>query len=226
MRLGLPGPVASGLNTEQKDNSAVVEIDMSRELCEILAQNPSPSEMVGLSTKFLEDGQKDVALPLLRLALNKDPEQITALAVLGQALLHYGYLTEATEYLERAISKLLQNGHPTGVEDVNLLILSSVWAGVAYARQGKFDEGIIHLHRITKMKEPQDSNTKANYYEALVAFSSVLYEEGSKYEAINCLRKVVAYDESYRRFLEDWEKDVSEEGEFVRNLVNSRRADY
>ncbi|RAL54050.1 hypothetical protein DM860_004521 [Cuscuta australis] len=171
MRLGLPGPVSSGLNTEQKDNSAIVEIDMSRELREILAQNPSPSEMVGLSTKFLEDGQKDVALPLLRLALNKDPEHIRALAVLGQALLHYGYLTEATEYLERAISKLLQNGHLPEVEDINLLILSSVWAGVAYARQGKFDEGIIHLHRITKMKEPQDSNTKANYYEALVAFS-------------------------------------------------------
>ncbi|CAH9083671.1 unnamed protein product [Cuscuta epithymum] len=225
-KLGLPGQDASALATERKGKSEIMEIYVPSDLREILSENPSPSEMVQLSSKFLAKDQKDVALPLLRLALNKDPEHIRAMAVLGQALLHYGYFTEAIEYLEHAISKLLRNGPPTGVEDVNLLILSSEWAGVAYARQGKFDESIVHLHRITKMKEPKDSNTKANYYEALVVFSSVLYNEGCKLEAINCLRKAVAYDESYRHFLELWEKDVCEEDEFVRNLVNSRRADY
>lgn len=42
-----------------------------------------------------------------RLALDKDPEYVRALIVMGQTLLQNGQPAEATEYLERAISKVL-----------------------------------------------------------------------------------------------------------------------
>lgn len=42
-----------------------------------------------------------------RLALDKDPEYVRALIVMGQTLLQNGQLAEATEYLERAIYKVL-----------------------------------------------------------------------------------------------------------------------
>ncbi|XP_019180940.1 PREDICTED: ALBINO3-like protein 2, chloroplastic [Ipomoea nil] len=226
-KLGIPDRDASALAAKDKDNSTVWEMYLPSELREIVAQNISSSEMVKISTKLLAEGEKDVALPLLRLTIHKDPENIRALAVLGQALLHYGYLVEATEYLEHAISKLLRNGNPTGGDDVDLLILSSEWAGVAYMRQGKFDEGMTHLKRIATMKEPEDPNSKANYYEGLVVFSSGLCNVGRKAEAANYLRMAAAYDDSYKRFLEECEEDLcTKEDEFVDDLVNSRRVHY
>lgn len=41
-----------------------------------------------------------------RLVLDKDPDYIRALIVMGQTLLQDGQLAEATGYLERAISKV------------------------------------------------------------------------------------------------------------------------
>lgn len=41
-----------------------------------------------------------------RLALDKDPEYVRALIVMGQTLLQKGLPAEASEYLERAISKV------------------------------------------------------------------------------------------------------------------------
>ncbi|XP_031098144.1 ALBINO3-like protein 3, mitochondrial [Ipomoea triloba] len=226
-KLGIPDRDASALAAKDKDNSTVWEMYLPTGLREILAQNISSSEMVKLSAKYLAEGQKDVALPLLRLTIDKDPENIKALAVLGQALLRYGYLVEATAYLEHAISKLLRNGNPTGGDEVDLLILSSEWAGVACLRQGKFDEGMTHLKRIVKMKEPEDPNSKANYYEGMVVFSSALFSKGFKVEAANYLRMAAAYDDSYKRFLEKCEEDLrTQDDEFVDGLINSRRVNY
>ncbi|KAA8514816.1 hypothetical protein F0562_017995 [Nyssa sinensis] len=50
-------------------------------------------------------------------------------------LLQNGLAAEATDYLERAISNVFMVGHPTEAEDVDLLILASQWAGVAFVRQ-------------------------------------------------------------------------------------------
>ena len=43
---------------------------------------------------------------LHRLALEKDPEYVKAMVVMGQTLMQKGLLEEASEYLERAISKV------------------------------------------------------------------------------------------------------------------------
>lgn len=51
-KLGLPDKDASALAAKEKDNSVGMEMYMSRELREILAQNISPSEMVKVSSYF------------------------------------------------------------------------------------------------------------------------------------------------------------------------------
>lgn len=41
-----------------------------------------------------------------RSALDKDPEHVTALIIIGQTLLQVGMLAEAIEHLEHAISRV------------------------------------------------------------------------------------------------------------------------
>ncbi|KAG5529132.1 hypothetical protein RHGRI_029715 [Rhododendron griersonianum] len=183
----------------------------------------SPRELLALSVKHLAEGHKDTAIPLLRLALDKDPEYVRALVVMGQTLLQDEQLAEAAEYLERAISKLFLTGHPTEVEEVDLLILASQWAGIAYIRQGKNAEGIRHLERVANLEEPEDAKSKAHYYDAFLVLASALYSEHRKPEAAKLLRMAAAYDPSYSVYLEQCEKD---EVDLVSDLASSRRGDY
>ncbi|KAA8538911.1 hypothetical protein F0562_025603 [Nyssa sinensis] len=176
-----------------------------------------------LSVQLLAKGHKDRAIPLLKLALDKDPDYVEALIVMGQTLLQNGLAAEATDYLERAISKLFLVGHPTEVEDVDLLILASQWAGVAFVRQGKWAEGIVHLERVACLKEPEDPKSKSHYYDALVLLASALYNEGRKTEAAKYLRMAAAYNSDYNKLLEQCEND---EDNVASDLVDSRRRDY
>ncbi|XP_058187094.1 ALBINO3-like protein 2, chloroplastic [Rhododendron vialii] len=182
----------------------------------------SPRELLALSVKHLAEGHKDTAMPLLRLALDKDPEYVRALVVMGQTLLQDEQLAEAAEYLERAISKLFLTGHPTEVEEVDLLILASQWAGIAYIRQGKNAEGIRHLERVANLEEPEDAKSKAHYYDAFLVLASALYSEHRKPEAKKLLRMAAAYDPSHSVYLEQCEKD---EVDLVSDLASSRRGD-
>ncbi|XVF30398.1 hypothetical protein REPUB_Repub16aG0053800 [Reevesia pubescens] len=189
----------------------------------IPVQNLSPKELLALSIKHLSREEKDQAVSLLKLALEKDPEYVKAMVVMGQTLMQKGQLEEASEYLERAISKLSLSGHPTQVEDVDHLILSSQWAGVVYMKQGKKAEGVAHLERIANLKEPKDPKSKAHYFDGLLLLSSALLDVGRKAEALKYLRLVVAYNPSYKYLLEEVE---NEEDDFASNLASSRRRDY
>ncbi|XP_022743240.1 ALBINO3-like protein 3, mitochondrial isoform X3 [Durio zibethinus] len=189
----------------------------------IPVQNLSPGELLALSIKHLSRGEKDQAASLLRLTLEKDPEYVKAMVVMGQTLMQKGLLGESNEYLERAISKLSLAGHPTEVEDVDLLILSSQWAGVVYMKQGKKAEGLAHLERIANLKEPEDPKSQAHYFDGLLLLSSALADSGRKAEALKFLRLVVAYDPNYNYLLEELE---NEEDDFASNLASTRRRDY
>ncbi|XP_043695285.1 ALBINO3-like protein 2, chloroplastic isoform X2 [Telopea speciosissima] len=112
------------------EGSSLNSVDENR----IPVQRLSPHELLVLSVQILARGHIDRAIPLLRLALEKDPEYVRALVVLGQAFLQKGMLTEAIEHLEHAISKLSLVSHPTN-EQIDLLILASQWAGVSYIQQ-------------------------------------------------------------------------------------------
>ncbi|KAJ4972563.1 hypothetical protein NE237_005737 [Protea cynaroides] len=180
----------------------------------ISVQGLSPEELFGLSIQLLAKGHKDRAIPLLRLALDKDPEYLRALIVLGQTFLQKGMLTEATEHLEHAISKLSLVSHPTN-EQIDLLILASQWAGVSYMKQERKKEGIEHLERITQIKEPEDPMAKAHYFDGLLLLASALYDDERKTEAAKYLRMAVAYNPAYSVYLEQCEDDD--------NLINTQR---
>ncbi|RZB53362.1 ALBINO3-like protein 2, chloroplastic isoform C [Glycine soja] len=97
----------------------------------------SPKELVTLAVPFLNSDDKESAIPLLKLALDKDPDYVRALVLMGRVLLLKHVNDEANEYFERAISKLSLAGHSADAEEVDLLILSSQWAGIACERQVK-----------------------------------------------------------------------------------------
>ncbi|KAJ6716830.1 ALBINO3-LIKE PROTEIN 3 MITOCHONDRIAL [Salix koriyanagi] len=170
-------------------------------LRKVSPENLTPHELLVLSVKLLSSGHRARAIPLLQMALEKDPGYIRALIVMGQARLQEGLCAEATDHLERAISNLILTGHPTA-EDVDHLILASQWAGVAYIRQGKNAEGITHLERITSLEEPEDPQSKAHYFDGLLLLASALSKEGRNAEAVKYLRLVVAYDPSRKEFLD------------------------
>ncbi|KDP34632.1 hypothetical protein JCGZ_11950 [Jatropha curcas] len=125
---------------------------------------------------------KERAIPVLRLALQKDPNFVEALVFMGQILLQKEMYAEATERLERAISK------------------------------GKNAEGIIHLEGVAALKEPEDPNCKFHYFDSLVKLASCLSIEGLKAEAVEYLRAAVAYNPAYKEFLEQCENDEEEFG--------------
>ncbi|KAJ6877603.1 ALBINO3-like protein 2 [Populus alba x Populus x berolinensis] len=199
-----------------------VSLDSPTKWRKVSPENLSPDELLGLSVQLLSSGHRDRAISMLQMALKKDPNHIKALIVMGHTLLQEGLHAEATDHLERAISKLFLAGHPTA-EDVNHLILTLQWAGVACISQGNKAEGIVHLERAASLEEPEDPKSKAHYFDGLLLLASALSREGRKAEAVKYLRLVVAYDPSRKDFLEECEND---EDSFVGDLVSSRRGDY
>ncbi|KAL0015511.1 hypothetical protein SO802_002580 [Lithocarpus litseifolius] len=224
-KLGLPDKAAPTIAANPGENfpAQLTISDSPTKKWKISVQNLYPKELLALSVQLLSNGKRERAVPLLRLALEKDPDHLRALLVMGQTLLQNGQLAEATGYFERAISKLFLAGNPTDVENTDLIILSSQWAGVACIRQGKWAEGIIHLERVASLKKPDDPKSKAHYFDGLVLLASALYNEGRKTEAANYLRYAAAYNPAYKEYLEQCEND---EDVFVSDLVSSRRGDY
>ncbi|KAJ8425446.1 hypothetical protein Cgig2_018844 [Carnegiea gigantea] len=224
-KLGLPDKGALKLAADSKrDITPSERPDSPRKQKEISAFNLSPRELVDYSIFYLSKGNKDRAIPLLRVALDKDPECFRALTVMGQVMVQQGLYEEATEYLDWAIAKISLHGQPTDAEAVDFLILASLSAGVAFRRQGKLAESLVHFERVRDMKEPEDQAAKARYYEGLVVYASILAEEGRKDEAAEYLRRAAAFDPQYHSLLKNLENEVADD--FFGPLVSSRRADY
>ncbi|KAL6496878.1 hypothetical protein OROGR_028807 [Orobanche gracilis] len=220
--LGLPttnAPVVAP-SIKERANSGFADIVILTKQGEVPAPSLSPAELVSYSVKILTDGHKETAIRLLRLALEKDPGFVRALLILGQTLLQNKQFSEAAECLESAISKLLEAGYPTEVEDVDLLILSSQWAGIANVHQGKMEEGLVHLERIALLEEPQDSKSKAHYYDGLIILASTLLIVDRKADSLKYLQKAIAYDPAYSVYLEHLESDPNN---IASDLASSRR---
>ncbi|XP_061357390.1 ALBINO3-like protein 2, chloroplastic [Gastrolobium bilobum] len=201
-------------------------LDSPEKWHKIPIEDMSPKELTALSIPFLSDDDKESAIPLLKLALDKDPEYVRALVLMGRVLLLKHINDEANEYFERAISKLSLAGHPTDAEDVDLLILSSQWAGVACERQGKRAEGRAHFERVANMEEPEDPTSKGYYFDGLLLLASTLFDAGHKAEAAKYLRLVVAYKPGYKKFLEQCERDDDDDADaddIASDLARSRR---
>ncbi|EPS69471.1 hypothetical protein M569_05294, partial [Genlisea aurea] len=227
--LGLPGkttPSSVGLKSnEEKPHPGVEDIVILTKQGEVSARSLSPPELTSFSVKMLTDGRRDVAERMLRLALEKDPANIRALLILGQTLLQNKQLSEAVECLEAAISKLISSEgcYPTKVEDVDLLILSSQWAGIAKVQQGKIEEGIVHLERIATLAEPEDPKSKAHYYDGLLVLSSALANVNRKSESLKYLHKAAKYNPAYTVYFDHLETTTDDSNDISSDLVSSRR---
>lgn len=224
-KLGLPDKSVAPKDVDDREvpTPGMMMLDSWEKNHEIIANDLSPLKLVNLSIQLLASKQQDRAITVLRLALDKDPEYVRALVILGQTLLQKELLVEATECLESAITKLSLLGQPTEVEDIDLLIVASQLASRAYAQQGKMAEGIVHLERIGRLEEPLDIRSKAHYYEGLMFLAIALSIEGRKAEAEKYMRILVAYNPAYNEYFRVLENG---EGNFVDELVNSRRRDY
>ncbi|KAJ7978240.1 ALBINO3-like protein 2, chloroplastic [Quillaja saponaria] len=218
-KLWLPDQNSPTTASEDIVTPKTMSLDSPNKWGKIPVQDLSPKELVSLSVPFLSNKDIESAVPLLKLALDKDPEYVRALIMMGQTLLQKGLPAEATEHLERAVSKLFLAGHPTDVEGTDLLILASQWAGLAWIRQGKMAEGLVHLERVANLKEPEDPLSKAHYFDGLLLFASALSNSGRKAEATNYLRLAAAYNPAYKEYLEQSER----EDDTVTSLVNSKR---
>ncbi|KAG7585801.1 Tetratricopeptide repeat-containing domain [Arabidopsis thaliana x Arabidopsis arenosa] len=221
-KLGLlsQGASPSVEHSMEISESVIKYVDSDLKEHTLSLQTLTPEELLSLSVQVLSKDDKETSIQLLRLALEKDPGYVRGLVLMGQALLQKTELSEATKYLELAISKLLDED-PSDAEDVELLMLASQWAGAAYVQQGKMKSGITHLERVAKLKEPGDPKSKEHYFEALLLLSSALYKEGQSDEAAKILRVVVDHNPAYKPLLEQCE----DENELVSDLV-SRRKDH
>ncbi|CAH2065557.1 unnamed protein product [Thlaspi arvense] len=219
-KLGLlsQGPSPGVEHSMEISESVIKYVDSDLKEQTLSLQTLTPEELLSLSVQVLSKGDKDSSIQLLRLALDKDPEYVRGLVLMGQTLLQKTQLSEATEYLELAISKLL-DGAASDAEDVELLMLASQWAGAAYVQQGNMKSGITHLERVAKLKEPGDPKSKEHYFEALLLLSSALYKGGQSHEAAKILRVVVDHNPAYKPLLEQCEDD----NELVNDLVSSRK---
>ncbi|KAJ0243027.1 ALBINO3-like protein 2 [Hirschfeldia incana] len=220
-KLGLLGQGTSspGLEHSMEITESVIKyVDSDLKEQTLSLQTLTPEELLSLSVQVLSKGDTETSIQLLRLALEKDPGYVRGLVLMGQALLQKTQLSEATKYLELAISKLLDEA-ASDAEDVELLMLASQWAGAAYVQQGNMKSGIIHLERVAKLKEPGDAKSKEHYFEALLLLSSALYKEGQSHEAAKILRVVVEHNPAYRPLLEQCE----DENELVSDLTSSRK---
>ncbi|KNA25997.1 hypothetical protein SOVF_001420 [Spinacia oleracea] len=182
----------------------------------------TPLQLVDQSVSYLNAERMDKALPLLRVALDKDPECYSALIVMGQIKLQQNDYEEAVECLECAISKI-SLGKPTAAETVDLLIQAYMLAGAAYYRQGKIAESFAHYESLRDIEVPEEPIGKARYYEGIMCFASFLLNEGRKDEAAKYLRMACAFDPQYDIYWKNFEKYNDN---FVGDLANSRRADY
>lgn len=197
MKLGLPDqkiPTRNRIPTEDvlPEKGGMLEPAIS-------AETLSPEKLLDLALDDMAAGHQDKALPLLRMATDKNPELVRAWIALGQILCSKGLFAEAAEHFECAISKIQEE------EDV-LLVLAYFGAGVSHIWQGNKSLGIEHLKRLADLKEPDGPVDKACYYRGLVMLGSTLFQEGEKSEAAKYLRIAAAYDPAVNRYVKECEE--------------------
>ncbi|XP_020254937.1 ALBINO3-like protein 3, mitochondrial isoform X2 [Asparagus officinalis] len=167
---------------------------------DIPAETVSPEKLLDVSLEYLAAGHQDKALPLLRIAIEKDPELVRALVAMGQILCSRKSFEEAAECFERAISKIQLE------EENTLLVLATFGAGVSRIWQGRKPEGIEHLKRIADLKVPDAPMDKAMYYKGLVMLGSTLFGDGEKLEAAKYLKIAATYDPGVNAYLKECEE--------------------
>lgn len=112
------------------------------------------SSLAEQGAAYLTEGQSDKGIALLRVALERDPDDADALFNLGIALGDRGEHHEAIAVLEKLIT--FRPGHPG----------SWTALGVARGRAGRWDEAILAFRQAVN-RDPQDGLARKNLGAAL-----------------------------------------------------------
>lgn len=117
-------------------------------------EDASPTSLAAQGAAHLREGNAEQGVAMLRLALDRDPDDRDALYNLGMALGDLGQTAESIELLEKLVT--YSPGHP------------GAWAalGVARGRAGKWDEAILAFRQAVQC-DAQDGLARKNLGAAL-----------------------------------------------------------
>ena len=190
-------------------------------------ENATPTPLGEQGAAHLREGDTDKGIALLRVALDRNPDDAGALFNLGMALGDRGETDEAITLLERLVT--LQPGHPDGWvalgvacgragrwEDAIPALREAVSRngqdglarknlGAALSQNGKLEEGLVHLKAAVVLM-PEDA-------EAWLNLAMNLEETGETGEADVAYGRVIALDSTGR---------LAERAEQARNRITNR----
>lgn len=169
----------------------------------VSAESSSPEELLEQALQYLGTGCQDQAVPLIRTAIEKNPDLHVALIGMGQTLFSNKLFPEASLCFEHAIPKI--------EEQDPLLVLAYFSAGLSRKSQGDKETAIKLLQRLTQLKEPEQMMNKACYFKGFIALGSILLNEGRKSEAAKYLQVAIAYDPGVERFLKECEEAMEDQ---------------
>ncbi|KAJ1258220.1 hypothetical protein BS78_10G058500 [Paspalum vaginatum] len=198
----------AGLQTKlpSSDNGSAIESTTPNLILESaegnLSESSSPGELLEQALQYLGTGCRDQAIPLIRTAIERNPDLSTALIGMGQTLFSNRLFPEAAVCFEHAIPKI----H----EDDPLLVLAYFGAGLSNERQGNNETAIKLLQSIAELKEPEKPINKTCYFQGMLILGSILSREGRNSEAAKYLRMAIAYDPSVERLLEECEEGMDD----------------
>ncbi|XP_066380089.1 ALBINO3-like protein 2, chloroplastic isoform X5 [Miscanthus floridulus] len=168
-----------------------------------ISVSSSPEELLEQALQYLGTGCRDQALPLIRTAVERNPDLSVALIGMGQTLFSNKLFPEAAVCFEHAIPKIQ--------EDDPLLVLAYFGAGLSNERQGDNETAIKLLQRIAELKEPEKPINKTCYFQGMLTLGSILSREGRNPEAAKYLRMAIAYDPSVERLLKECEEGMDDQ---------------
>ncbi|CAN6172709.1 unnamed protein product [Urochloa humidicola] len=191
-------PSDNGIAIESTTPKFVLE-NMERNISE----SSSPEELLEQALQYLGTGRRDQAIPLIRTAVERNPELSTALIGMGQTLFSNKLFPEASECFKHAIEKIK--------EDDPLLVLALFGAGLSHERQGDNEMAIKLLQRISELKEPEKPINKTCYFQGIVILGSILSREGRNSEAAKYLQMAITYDPSVEKLLKECEEGMDDQ---------------
>ncbi|GJN00801.1 hypothetical protein PR202_ga18014 [Eleusine coracana subsp. coracana] len=131
-----------------------------------ISESSSPEEVLEQALQYFATGRRDQAVPLIRTAIEKNPDLAAALIRMGQILFSNRLFPEAGECFEHVLPKI-QEHDP-------LLVLAYFGAGLSHERQGDNEMAIKHLQRLAELKEPEESPiNKTCYFSGIVLLGRV-----------------------------------------------------
>lgn len=195
--------LGSSSETASENTTAKFMFENSTIMEENVSESSSPEELLEQALQYLQTDCRDQAIPLIKTAVEKNPDLFRYLIGMGQFFFQKKLFAEASVCYEHAI--------PVMEEQDPYLILAYYGAGLSRQQQGDKETAIKLLQRIVELKEPEEMMNKACYFQGFITLASILASEGRKSEAAKYLRLAMAYDPAAERLLKECEDSMEDE---------------